>query len=128
MDDFEDYNEFEPFTVYNTWTDGYQDTTNGSTIGYILGNPQETINVHGGKQSVPVMYDNSAASFSEVAVSTDALAIGRDWSKGGAKTLVLWFHGDPANAVTEQMYVKVNNSKVLYNGEAADIGLQRPCY
>jgi len=125
VDDFEDYNEFEPFTVYNTWTDGYQDTTNGSTIGYVLGNPQETDNVHGGEQSVPVMYDNSAASFSEVAVSTDALAIGRNWSKGGAKTLVMWFHGDPANAATEQMYVKVNGSKVLYNGDTADIGRPR---
>jgi len=122
VDDFEDYNEFEPFTIYNTWTDGYQNATNGSTIGYILGNPQETEIVHGGEQSVPVMYDNSAASFSEVSVSTDALAIGRDWTKGGAKTLALWFYGDPANAVTEQMYVKINGSKVLYNGDAADIG------
>ena len=125
VDDFEDYNELEPFTVYNTWTDGYLDTTNGSTIGYILGNPQETQTVHGGKQSVPIMYDNSVASFSEVAVNPDALAIGRDWNKGGAKTLVLWFHGDSANAVTEQMYMKINGSKVLYNGDASDISRPR---
>jgi len=121
VDDFEDYNEFEPFTVYNTWTDGYQDTTNGSTIGYVLGNPQETKTVHGGKQSVPVMYDNSVASFSEVTVNTDDLAIGRDWTKGGAGKLVLWFYGDPANAATERLYVKLNSAKVLYDGDALDI-------
>jgi len=121
VDDFEDYNEIEPFTVYNTWTDGYQDQTNGSTIGYILGNPQETGIFHGGKQSAPVMYDNSVASFSEVTVSTDELSIGRDWTKGGAETLVLWFYGDPANAATEQMYVKINGAKVVYPGDAADI-------
>jgi len=38
---------------------------------------------------------------------------------------VMWFHGDPANAATEQMYVKVNGSKVLYNGDTADIGRPR---
>jgi len=120
VDDFEDYNEFEPFTVYNTWTDGYQDTTNGSTIGYVLGNPQETINVHGGKQSVPVMYDNSVASFSEVAVNPDALAIGRDWTTGGAKTLSVWFSGAASNTAA-QMYVKINSSKVAYDGDASNL-------
>ena len=120
VDDFEDYNEFEPFTVYNTWTDGYQDTTNGSTIGYVLGNPQETINVHGGKQSVPIMYDNSVASFSEVAVNPDALAIGRDWNKGGIKTLSLWFSGAAGN-IAAQMYVKINSSKVAYDGDASNL-------
>jgi len=34
---------------------------------------------------------------------------------------VLWFYGDPANAVTERMYVKVNGVKVPYPGDAADI-------
>ena len=31
--------------------------------------------------------------------------------------MVLWVYGDPNNAATDRMYVKVNNSKVLYTGD-----------
>jgi hypothetical protein len=31
--------------------------------------------------------------------------------------LSLWFYGDPNNGV-EQMYVKLNGSKVVYDGDA----------
>ena len=121
VDDFEDYNEFEPSTVYNTWTDGFQDPANGSTVGYLLGNPQETQIVHGGSQSVPLTYDNTTATFSQVSVNTDKLAVGRDWTKGAAQKLVLWFYGRPGNATTERMYVTVNGSKVVYGGDPMEI-------
>jgi hypothetical protein len=122
VDDFEDYNEFEPSTVYNTWKDGFANpTANGSAIGYLLGNPQETQTVHGGSQSVPLMYNNTTATFSEASVNANDLAIGRDWTVGVPTTLVLWFHGRPANATTERMYVKINGSKVVYGGDAIDV-------
>ena len=70
---------------------------------------------------MPLVYDNSVASISEVTVNTSDLPIGRDWTKGASETLVLWFYGDPANAATERMYVKVNGVKVPYPGDAADI-------
>jgi hypothetical protein len=54
-------------------------------------------------------------------VGTGDLAIGGDWAKGSAETLVLWFYGDPANAATERMYVKVDGEKVDYPGDVADI-------
>jgi hypothetical protein len=44
----------------------------------------------------------------------------RDWTEEGVTELVLWFHGDGANA-PEQMYVKLNGSKVVFDGDAADI-------
>ena len=123
VDNFEDYNEFEPFAVYNTWTDGYEDPTNGSIIGYVVGNPQETSVVHSGSQSVPLFYDNTAgATYSEVTRTIDNPG---DWTKSGVKALTLWFYGDPNNPVTEQMYVKVNGSKVLYDGDAENIS-RRP--
>ena len=71
------------------------------------------------------MYDNSVASLSEVTVDPANLPIGRDWTVGSPQTLVLWFHGSPGNAVTEQMYVKLNGAKVVYPGGAADIAEQR---
>lgn len=81
----------------------------------------ETETVHGGEQSAPFAYDNSTASISEVTVSTSKLSIGSDWTVGGPETLVLWFYGDPNNAVSEQMYAKVNSTKIAYDGQADDI-------
>ncbi|MHC4499649.1 MAG: LamG-like jellyroll fold domain-containing protein, partial [Planctomycetota bacterium] len=131
VDDFESYNEIpsgEPGSklIYETWADGYANpATNGSAIGYLTAVSMETGIVHGGDQSAPLLYDNSAASLSEVTVDPAVLAIGRDWTMGAPETLVLWFHGNPGNAVTEQMYVKVNGNKVPYPGEAADIARPR---
>ncbi len=132
VDDFESYNDIEAGQegsnlVYETWSDGgygeTNDPTNGSTIGYVeLYQPtMETEIVHGGNQSVPVTYDNSVADLSEVTANTVKLAIGRDWTLGSAKALSLWFYGDPNNAITERMYVKLNDVKVAYDGDPADI-------
>ena len=122
VDDFESYNDIEAGKegsnlVYATWVDGFGTTTNGSTIGYTeaFQPTMETGTVHGGKQSVPVAYNNSVASVSEVTVNTSKLAVGPDWSKGGAQRLSLWFYGDPNNT-PQQMYVKVNNTKATYEG------------
>ena len=133
VDDFESYNDIAAGeegsnSVYLTWTDGFDNpSANGSTIGYVeaFQPSMETGIVHGGNQSVPLMYDNSVASLSEVTVDPANLPIGRDWTVGSLQTLVLWFHGSPGNAVTEQMYVKLNGAKVVYPGGAADIAEPR---
>ena len=129
VDDFESYNDIEAGQegsnlIYLTWADGFDNpSTNGSTIGYTeaFQPTMETQIVHGGKQSVPLMYNNSVASLSEVTANPFNLVIGRDWTIGSPQALVLWFYGDPANAITEQMYVKVNDEKVAYPGDAADV-------
>lgn len=128
VDDFESYNDIAEgqqgsHPVYLTWVDGFGTTTNGSTIGYseAFQPSMETGIVHGGNQSVPLVYDNSVAGLSEVSVSPAGLPIGGSWTKGSPQKLVLWFYGDPGNAVTERMYVKVNGVKVAYPGAATDI-------
>ncbi len=127
VDDFESYNDTAAGTpgsnlVYATWTDGYDDQSiNGSTIGYPMGNSLENSIVHEGKNSVPLLYDNSTATLSEVTVDTAKLDIGRNWTIGSARALSLWFYGDPNNATTEQMYVKLNGVKIIYNGDPSDI-------
>lgn len=128
VENFESYNDLPAEeegskSIYMVWIDGFDNpSANGSTIGYIepFQPSMEAVIVHGGKQSVPLSYDNSVASLSEVTVNTSDLAIGTDWSKGGAQTLVLWFHGNSDNSPTEQMYVKINDAKVTYPGDAAD--------
>ncbi len=125
VDDFEDYNDYEPDEIWRTWVDGYDISTNGSTSGYpdpidyLAGEHyMETTIVHGGKQAMPFFYDNiGAAAYSE---AERTFAVPQDWTKAGIQTLVLHFLGDPNNAV-EQMYAKLNGSKVVYNGDAADI-------
>ena len=130
VDDFEDYNDYQPDEIWSTWVDGYGDSSNGATAGYpepldfLAGEHyMETTIVHGGKQSAPFLYDNTTvdADYSEISVNPGDLAVGSDWTVGSPETLVLWFYGDSDNAATEQMYVKVNDVKVLYSGDATDI-------
>ncbi|MCK4722806.1 MAG: LamG domain-containing protein, partial [Dehalococcoidia bacterium] len=52
-------------------------------------------------------------------------AVPQDWTIGAPEALVLWFYGDPNNAVTEQMYVKINGDKVIYEGDADNMIRQR---
>ena len=123
VDNFESYNDIAfgeegSNLVYMTWIDGFENpTVNGSTIGYVSGNSLETDNVHGGLQSVPFAYDNTTATYSEATVSIDALGIDKDWTKENLKTLSIWFYGNPINTASEQMYVKLNDAEMLYDGQ-----------
>ncbi len=116
VEDFEDYNDFEPYTVYFTWIDGWGDPPNGATSGYpnpIFGigeHYMETTIVHGGAQSMPVFYDNSAG-LSEVTKTLNA-----DWTHDDVVALTLFYYGDAGNAV-EPMYVAVNGSAVVTNDD-----------
>jgi len=125
VDDFESYNDLDPAEpdsrrIFNVWKDGYEVPTNGSLVGYETPPFCEQTIVHGGKQSMPLSYDNSTASYSEATANVANLPVGQDWTKYGIKTLVLYFHGDPSNSV-EQLYVKLNGSKVTYNGDVANL-------
>jgi hypothetical protein len=109
-----------------TWVDGFGTTTNGSTIGYTeaFQPSMEKIVIYDGKQSVPLFYNNTTASFSEITANVADLQAGQDWTKHGIKGLTLRFYGDPNN-IPQQMYVKVNNVKVTYDGDAENMRLKR---
>jgi hypothetical protein len=112
IDDFEDYGDYPPNEVWNTWLDGYGDPTNGSTAGY--DNPDfvagehylEDEIVYGGDWSMPLVYDNSAG-ISEV-TRTPPIT---DWTQEGMVALGLWYYGDAANAA-EPIYIVVNNTVI----------------
>jgi hypothetical protein len=131
VDDFESYND-QCNRIFYTWADGYGVSTpecggapvpgngSGSTVGNASAPYAERTVVHGGKQSIPMAFDNaSATSYSE---ATRIFAVPQDWTKGGVKTLVLYFHGKEDNSAG-QLYVKINNSKVVYNGNAQALTL-----
>ncbi|MHC4166445.1 MAG: LamG-like jellyroll fold domain-containing protein [Planctomycetota bacterium] len=133
VDDFESYNDIAAGEegsnlVYSTWVDGFDNpSANGSAMGYIVPfePTMESGNRHGGDQSAPLLYDNGTAPLSEVTANTANLPIGRDWTLGSPQTLVLWFHGNPGNAISERLYVKVNNAKVTYPGDPANLAKVR---
>ncbi|HUU20324.1 MAG TPA: LamG-like jellyroll fold domain-containing protein [Sedimentisphaerales bacterium] len=128
VDDFEDYDTGDN-QIWYAWKDGlgYGTPENppysagngtGSAVGWDTtpSYTEETI-VHGGKQSMPLFYSNTDGAIYSEAERTFALP--QDWTKAGVQTLVLFFHGTAEN--TGQLYVKVNGSKVAYDGNVADI-------
>jgi hypothetical protein len=122
VDDFESYNDLdttdpESNRIFNVWLDGYEQPTNGSLVGYDVPPFAERTIVRSGKQAMPFFYDNTGAAASSEAERT--FAVVQNWTQAGAATLVLYFQGAEGN--TGQLYVKVNGSKVVYGGDAADI-------
>jgi len=94
VDDFEDYTDFSPDIIYETWLDGWEVEANGSTVGYPNPPAAEQSIVHGGRQSMPFFYDNSGtANYSEAERS---FSPAQDWTREGVGVLSLWFRGHPA--------------------------------
>jgi len=120
----DDYNDYPPDEMWSTWVDGYGLPTNGSQVGHTdLPFAEQSI-VHSGGQSMPFYYDNTGSVvYSEAEADISDLGIDPDWTRTGVKALTLYFHGDPDNApgADEQMYVKLNGVKVVYDGDMADI-------
>jgi hypothetical protein len=99
VDDFESYTDDDTAgeAIWQTWIDGFGVPENGSQVGYLLPPYAEQAIVHSGYQSMPLTYDNTAASYSEATASVDNLASGRDWTRNGIQDLSLWFRGYPAS-------------------------------
>ncbi len=117
VDDFESYNDNNN-TIYDTWVDGVTDGKSGSQVGYNQAPFAEHTIIHGGVQSMPLQYDNTAKfSFSE---ATRAFAPAQNWTASGIKSLSLWLQGATTNT-GGQLYLKINGTKVAYNGRAGDL-------
>ena len=120
VDDFEDYNDWEPDTIYFAWLDGYEDPTNGSTSGY----PEpffsdgehfvETRVVHKGQQAYPYFYDNTTAPKSEATKTLTSLT---DWTQESFVTMRLWYIAGQENNAPEPMYVIINDSAKVVNDD-----------
>jgi hypothetical protein len=108
VDNFESYNDAveAQTTIYDTWIDGWTNNT-GSTVGYFDAPFAERTIVHGGRQSMPLAYDNSASPFySEAERTFDG---SQDWTIGGADSLRLYFRGDAANS-PQTLYITLEDS------------------
>ncbi len=116
VDAFEGYTDAEGSRIYQGWTDGFTTGSNGSQVGYDVAPFAEKTIVHGGLQSMPLKYDNSAApNYSEAERTFDPP---QDWTQHGITTLVLYFRGQVGNAPAP-LYVKINGTKVPFGNNAA---------
>ena len=115
VEDFESYDDAEN-RIYETWIDGWENDT-GSQVGYMEAPFAEQTIVSGGRQSMPLAYSNTSSPFySETERLFD---VPQDWTAHGVRTLTVRFRGAPDNE--GQLYVKINNTKVPYDGDAADL-------
>ena len=109
VDDFENYTDDDTAgkAIWQTWIDGFGLADNGAQVGYLMPPYAEQTIVHGGSQSMPLLYTNEAGvTNSEVSMT---LTAPRDWTEGSVSELSLWFRGDSGNAA-EPLYVAVSNS------------------
>jgi hypothetical protein len=75
----------------------------------------ETVIVHGGRQAMPLFYDNNL-KYSEAERSIPAAE--RDWTREGMDTLSLWFRGYPA---TTGSFVEAPVGTYTMTGSGTDI-------
>jgi hypothetical protein len=119
VDDFESYTDDEGSRIYETWVDGWTNGT-GSTVGNTTAPFAEQRTVQGGRQSMPMDFNNVNAPFySEAERQFEATM---DWTAGGADTLVLFVRGTPGNKAAP-LYVAVEdvskkNAAVTYPDSA----------
>jgi len=106
VDDFEGYTDEEGNRIYETWIDGYINTT-GSTVGNAQAPFAEQTVVHGGVQAMPLDYNNASTPFYSEAEQDFGST--QDWTSGGVDTLVLYVRGRLINSVTP-LYVGIEDA------------------
>jgi hypothetical protein len=118
VDDFESYTDDidAEATIWHAWIDGLTDGKSGSQVGYTNAPFAERTTVHGGRQAMPLQYSNTGFAFSEATRTFDP---SQDWTARGAKSLSVCFAGAVDN--TGQLYIKVNGTKIAYDGSQANL-------
>ena len=133
VDDFESYGNDSPNRAFQAWLDGYGYSAdeffpagyngNGTDAGvghdiwsvdslYYNGDIMETATTHAGSnQSLPFYYSGNGSQIDRT------FAPSQDWTAGGVRTLVLWLRSSSSNAAADKLYVKINNTKVTYDGD-----------
>jgi hypothetical protein len=108
VDDFETY-DIGNNEIWWSWKDGLgygphgnDPPYNGNGTGSAVGDEstssytEETI-VHGGRQSMPLLYDNNKQGYAKYSEAELTLTATRDWTEEGVAELSLWFRGNPAS-------------------------------
>jgi hypothetical protein len=124
VDDFESYSNEVGERPFEVWIDGigfslpdpgHPGNGTNAAVGhdvwspgspYYNGSIMETSLVHGGRQSMPVDYDNADPPYYSEIERTWVTA--QDWTVNGVDTLVLFFRGSAANT-SDDLYVAIED-------------------
>jgi hypothetical protein len=133
VDDFEDY-DVGNNEIWWAWKDGlgyvahdnepaYPGNGTGSAVGdETTASYTEEIIVHGGRQSMPLFFDNNKQGYSNYSQVELTLSHPRNWTEREVNVLSLWLYGDPSNDL-ERIYVTIANSTgapvVVYHDDPA---------
>jgi hypothetical protein len=112
LDDFEGYTDKEGSEIFETWVDGWTNGT-GSQVGYTQSPFAEQIVVHGGKQSMPLEYNNVDSPWYSQAEQVFSTA--QDWTINRADTLKVHFRGNPVG------FLLRTDDSIQMSGGGADI-------
>jgi len=129
IDNFEAYDAAEN-QIWYSWHDGLGYGTIGVDP-YFAGNgtgaavgdestpsfTEETI-VHGGSQSMPLVFDNNKQGYSKYSEAELTLTDVRDWTEGDVANLTLWFRGQPGSVGS---FVEGPVGTYTMTGSGADI-------
>ena len=128
IDDFEIYDANDN-QIWWAWKDGlgyvahdnepaYPGNGTGSAVGNDTPPYAEESIVHGGGQSMPLVYDNNKQGYANYSEAELTLADQRDWTAEGVTELSLWFRGNPASVGS---FVEGPVGTYTMTGSGADI-------
>jgi hypothetical protein len=125
VDDFESYDD-NCNRIYYAWVDGAghngsaecgvpgaSGNGSGAAVGYLSAPYAERTTVHAGRQSMPLVYDNSMGPFYSEAVREWISP--QAWTRGGLDTLTLYLRGNPTD------FEETSPGTILMNGTGTDI-------
>jgi hypothetical protein len=126
VDNFEDYNDFTPDKIFQTWRDGqgfnepapgYPGNETGSAVGSDAEPWAEQDIINSGSQSMPFKYINDGSTgkafYSEIFRDWNEP---QDWTIENVKSLALWFRGYPATVGSYTYNVATSTFTVTGNG------------
>ncbi len=111
VEDFESYNDdlTAKTTIFDAWIDGLTDGLSGSMVGNANAPFAEQTVVYGGKQSMPLDYNNVKTPFYSEAERTFAPV--QDWTAGGVDTLILYVRSRPGSKAPVYVQLKDSSNK-----------------
>jgi hypothetical protein len=140
IDDFESYAQQTPHRLFETWWDGtgYTDPRpgvagngSGSTVGHAEPPYVEQAIIHGGRQSMPLYFDNGHAPYTSVVERRFSPV--QDWMAGHWPTLRIHLWGDPSNRIlkSDLAYVELEDASghaASSSGSLGPQGLSQPAW
>ena len=112
VDDMESYTDELGNAIFDVWIDGWLNDT-GSLVGNLTAPFAERTIVHGGKQAMPMDYNNAKTPFYSEAELDFAPA--QNWTTNDVTDLSLWFRGQPV------AFVDKGNEAFTVSGSGHDI-------